>query len=137
MTLKYLYAGYAKCGTKTIATACRRLGLKVLDLEEMLLHTPDFWLLYYDKSKTTEERNKILYDMLKDFDIALDTPFYFYWKEILDVFPDCKVIFYERNEDDWYKSHANQAKVNAKFYSIPDPLHRSFLIFCFCLVWVR
>ena len=125
--LKVIYGGYAKCGTKTIAAACRRLNLVVYDYEEMSLYTTDHWLEFYNSRTTTERRKEILYEMLNHADVVLDMPFYFYWKELMDVFPKAKVIFFAREEDQWYNSFMEQARVaTQRFYSVPDRLHWLF-----------
>lgn len=72
------------------------------DYEEMALYCSDLWLKFYDHRTTTKQRHQLLYKMLKDVDIVFDLPFYFYWKELLDIFPDCKIVFHERNEDEWF-----------------------------------
>ena len=41
-------------------------------------------------------------------DAAVDNPGNFFWEEILEAFPDCKVILSERDEDSWVESLANQ-----------------------------
>ena len=71
MGLKYIYAGFSKCGTKTIAAAFRTLGYNVYDWEETFLYTIDHWLAFY-AATTVHEKHKILYDMLKDVDIVMD-----------------------------------------------------------------
>ena len=71
--------------------------------------------------------------MLKDVDVVLDMPFYFIWKELLDVFPECKVIFYERDEDEWFKSYASQARrVTARVYNIWLFFGKFSIFYYFC-----
>ena len=47
-------------------------------------------------------------------DAALDIPANFFWEEILEAFPDCKVILSEREEDSWVKSFENQLEMFEK-----------------------
>ena len=37
MALKYIYAGYSKCGTKTVAELFKKLGFRVHDFKESLV----------------------------------------------------------------------------------------------------
>jgi len=37
-------------------------------------------------------------------DVCVDTPGYFFFEEILEAFPDCKVILSVREEDSWIES---------------------------------
>merc|ERR1711981_1385655 len=100
MGVKYIYAGYSKCGTKS-------MGYVVYDFEETFLYTYDHWEKFFD-AKTIKEQKEVLYDMLKDVDVVLDVPYYCFWKELMDVFPDAKCIFWERDEDSWIKSWFKQ-----------------------------
>ena len=96
MGLKYCYAGYSRCGTKTIASAFKILGYKVYDYEETMLYALDDLLKLKDNQLEKEERRKILHNVLKDVDVVTDCPYYIYWREIMEIFPDCKFIFYGR-----------------------------------------
>ena len=44
-------------------------------------------------------------------DAFVDLPGNLFWEEILEAFPDCKVILSERDEDSWLQSWANQLKM--------------------------
>jgi Sulfotransferase domain len=41
---------------------------------------------------------------LKDFRAAIDWPACHFWRELLDIFPNAKVILTERDPDKWYES---------------------------------
>ena len=55
------------------------------------------------------------------FDVCVDMPGTFFYEEILEAFPDCKVVLSERDEDSWLKSHVNQLE------SIAAPRYRSVI----------
>ena len=109
-----------KCGTKTMAEAFRILGFKVCDFHETGLDCGEKWLEFFDNKNDADAKKKILYDMLKDYDIVFDRPAYMYWKEIMEVFPEAKCIFYEREEDDWYKSYKNFTDMHSNVGLISD-----------------
>ena len=44
-------------------------------------------------------------------DAVVDAPGNFFWEEILEAYPDSKVILSEREEDSWLKSLVNQLQV--------------------------
>ena len=103
--MKYIYAGFSKCGTKTLAKVFRLLGFKVFDIEETILYCGDLWLEFFE-TMDKAVKNQILRKILDNVDVVLDLPYYFFWKEILDVFPEAKVVFYERDEDEWFDSNS-------------------------------
>jgi len=118
MGLKYIYTGYHKCGTKTVARAFQILGFKVYDFEENLIYLAKSWKQFFDESTTTKEKYQILYNMYKDVDVVCEGPNLYFWRELLEVFPEAKVIHYQRPIDSWYKSYAKQnyeIRVNYKY----------------------
>ena len=66
MGLKYIYAGYAKTGTKSMAEAFRILGYTVHDAEENLTINLDAWIKFMSPKYTKEEKIDILREMYKD-----------------------------------------------------------------------
>merc|ERR1712226_448379 len=130
MGLKYIYAGYSKCGTKTIAEVFRILGFVVHDFEETVVDDLDYWLKFYNENTTTEERKQILYEMYKNVDVVTDAPAFYFWKELMEVFPEAKCIFHEREEKVWFKSFQNQMDKICARKKLPDPLQNglTFLI---------
>merc|ERR1712000_570157 len=80
---------------------------------------------------TTKRQNEIIYEMYKDVDIALDSPCFFYWDQILSVFPEAKCIFYERDVDRWFKSFNKMFDTFIENQKIPDVFSHCFTyIFC-------
>ena len=41
---------------------------------------------------STDERRTILRNMFRGYDVVIDGPNLFFWKELLEVFPKCRVI---------------------------------------------
>lgn len=121
--VKYIYTGYSKCGTTTMAEVFRILGFKVCDFQETHLDCGDAWLRFFkDDSLDSEGRIRILREALKNFDVCMDTPCFLYWREILEAFPEAKCVHFERYEDAWTKSIQNQIVANRSFFSwhLPD-----------------
>ena len=87
--MKVVFAGYSKCGTKSMAAAFRELGLKVYDFMEQYEECGDQFKEICLKGGTKEDFQK----MLKDVDAVTDVPAYFFWEEILEAFPEAKVFF--------------------------------------------
>ena len=104
--MKVICAGPAKTGTFSIIKALRILGLTVHDWEEQTFDFLDHWVdVFQNGTKPNVER------VYRNADAAADMPVPFFFEEILEAFPDCKVILTEREEDAWVKSHANQLEV--------------------------
>jgi len=109
-----------KCGTKTMAEAFRILGYKVCDFHETGLDCGDAWLDFFNPENDAEAKKTILFDMLKDYDIVFDRPAFMYWKELLEVYPEAKCIFFERDEQEWYESYKNITDMHAEVGLISD-----------------
>ena len=103
--MKVICPGIGKTGTKSITKALRQLGFTVFDWEEQIFDFLDDWFdVFKNGSKPDVKR------IYQNADAVVDIPGAFFWEEILEAFPDCKVILSERDEDSWVKSVANQIK---------------------------
>ena len=100
--MKVICAGMGKMGTKSIAKALRHLGFEVFVWEEQIFDFMDHWLSVFQNG--AEPDVKYVY---QNADAVVDIPGSFFWEEILEAFPDCKVILSERDEDSWVKSCVN------------------------------
>ena len=128
--MKVLCAGLAKTGTKTIRKALRILGLTVYDWEEQTFDFLDHWVDVFENGITPDVKR-----IYENADAVVDMPGYFFFEEILEVFPDCKVILTERDEESWVKSITNQLEVFYKakywlrvFTPLSPTLRKVFLI---------
>ena len=121
--MEVICAGYAKTGTKSLAKALRYLGLTVFDWEEQTFDFLDHWVDVFQNG--TKPDVKRVYQRA---DAVVDMPGYFFFEEILEAFPDCKVILSERDEDSWIKSFVNQMEsmhaARSKMESMLSPTAR-------------
>lgn len=129
--MKYLFVGYSKTGTKTIASAFKLLGFEVYDLEETMLFHAHQWIEIMDPKTSESEKRRIIYSMYKNIDVVTDHPANYYWELVREVFPECKFIFHEREVETWYKSVEATVLSYQQIYSFPDlitkPLRRFFI----------
>lgn len=106
--MKVIVIGYPKCGTKSMYVALSKLGYKVYDYEHNYYYLRKEWLKILSKQGGTKED---FYDMYKDVDATTDMPACIFWREILEAFPDAKLIFNDRkSEEDWWKSWTKTAE---------------------------
>nr|XP_039273333.1 uncharacterized protein LOC120347434 [Styela clava] len=112
-TMKVLVVGHSKTGTKSMNAALRKLGYKVYDYEHNFYYLRNDWIKIFTKGGTKED----FYRMYKDVDVSMDIPANIFWEEILEAFPDMKMIFMKKNsEEEWIKSWEKQAKSIADNY---------------------
>jgi len=97
--MKIICAGIMKTGTKSMAKALQHLGFKVFDWEEQTLDFVDHWLDVFQNGATLDAKR-----VYHNADAFVDFPGYFFVEEILEAFPDCKVILMVREEDSWVES---------------------------------
>ena len=103
--MKVICPGIGKTGTKSITKALRQLGFTVFDWEEQIFDFLDDWFDVFKNGAKPDVKR-----IYQNADAVVDIPGAFFWEEILEAFPDCKVILSERDEDSWVKSVANQIK---------------------------
>ncbi|CAH3167843.1 unnamed protein product, partial [Porites lobata] len=89
--MKIICAGLSKTGTTSMVKALEILGFKVYDWKEHVTIHVDEWLDIYLKGKTPDFAS-----MYKDVDAVTDHPA----EEILQAFPDTKVILNVRDSED-------------------------------------
>ena len=97
--MKIICAGYAKTGTKSIAKALRHLGFTVFDWEEQMFDFRDHWFDVFQNGTKPDVKR-----VYQNADVCIDMPGNFFYEEILEAFPDCKVILSVREEDSWMES---------------------------------
>ena len=97
--MKVICVGVQKTGTKSICKALRYLGFAVFDWEEQIFDFLDHWVDVFQNGAQADVKR-----VYHNADATLDIPANFFWEEILQAFPDCKVILSEREEDSWVKS---------------------------------
>ncbi|CAK8677510.1 unnamed protein product [Clavelina lepadiformis] len=106
--MKVIVAGYTKTGTKTMSAALSELGYNVYDALDHFWYHGDKWAKILSSSGGSIEDFKEMYHSV---DAVTDSPTCKFWEEILQAFPDAKVILTLRDEDSWYKSLCNQCEV--------------------------
>ena len=101
--MKIICAGFLKTGTKSITKALRHLGFTVLDWEEQTFDFRDHWVDVFQNGVKPDVKR-----VYQNADVCVDTPGNFFFEEILEGFPDCKVILSVREEDSWVESLVRQ-----------------------------
>jgi len=109
--MKVIFAGYSKNGTKTMKEAFTLLGYNNYDFQENYRYQKDRWLKIFNTGGTKED----FYEMYKNVDSCTDMPSFYFWDEILKAFPDAKVVFCMRSEDDWWRSYKKQMESRQSF----------------------
>ncbi|CAK8698379.1 unnamed protein product [Clavelina lepadiformis] len=102
--MKVIVAGLSKTGTKTMCAALKILDYKVYDnFEHYWFHTKE-WMKIMETGGTIN----MFREMYEDVDAVTDQPACLFWEQILEAFPDAKVILTLRDEDSWWKSYKFQ-----------------------------
>jgi len=101
--MKIICAGLIKTGTKSIAKALRHLGFTVFDWEEQTFDFLDHWVDVFQNGAKPDVKR-----VYQNADVCIDIPGVFFFEEILEAFPDCKVILSVREEDSWLESLVRQ-----------------------------
>ena len=102
--MKIICVGIGKAGTKSISKALRHLGYTVFDWEEQVFDFQDHWVDVFQNGDQLDLKR-----VYQHADAVVDAPGNFFRVEILETYPDSKVIVSE--EDSWLKSLVNQLQV--------------------------
>jgi hypothetical protein len=108
MSLKVIGAGFGRTGTLSTYTALNQLGFpcyhmfEVIENKENKTHL-DFWNKVAN-SQAGQHHN--WEEVFKNYTAAVDNPACCVWKELLQTYPDAKVILtlHPRGPEGWYES---------------------------------
>jgi hypothetical protein len=104
MALKVIGASGPRTGTASLKDALEILGFGKSYHMQYLFNNPDevkYWHELYDTGAVDFDT------MFDGFQSTVDFPGCFVYKELLDKYPDAKVILNERDPEDWYESAIN------------------------------
>lgn len=101
MALSVVGAGFGRTGTLSLKAALERLGFdKCYHMTEVFSH-PDHAPIW----KAAAEGGDVDWDALLDgYRAAVDWPSCTFWRELMDHYPDSKVILSLRDPERWYES---------------------------------
>lgn len=101
MALKIIGSGFGRTGTHSLKIALETLGFsKCYHMENLLNHPSD--ILYWEAARDGKPVN---WDALfSGYQAAVDIPAYIFYKELMELYPDAKVIHTMRDGEGWYKS---------------------------------
>lgn len=101
MTLKVIGTGFGRTGTDSMRTALNILGVgpthHMFELEEGSPLRP----LWLDLAKGGEPDWDKLFE---GYTACVDWPSAFYWRTLIDVYPDAKVVLTMRSAESWWTS---------------------------------
>ena len=105
--MKVICAGLSKTGTTSLGNALRVLGYKVYDFPEHADIHGNEWLAIYRGEKTADFAS-----MYEAVDAVTDLPAAFWYQEILEAFPDAKIILTVRDNDEvWVQSWVKHVQI--------------------------
>jgi len=104
MALQVIGTGQGRTGTTSLKAALEHLGFgKCYHMLE-LLNNPD-QIVYFEKA---EKGEKVNWDELfQGYHSAVDYPIIQFYKELIEKYPDAKVIHTTRDPEAWFKSISN------------------------------
>ncbi|GBG30502.1 Hypothetical Protein FCC1311_067222 [Hondaea fermentalgiana] len=109
--MKVIVAGPPKTGTTSLAAALSELGLVVYDSDEQVSVLLDDW---HEILMDGEEEPDFA-GMFAGVDAITDGPAFSFWEQLLQTFPDARVILLTRDEDDWIESYRKQKEVESSY----------------------
>ncbi len=101
MGLHCIGAGAPRTGTASLKTAFETLGFGECQHMESLFNRPhlvDHWVELFKTGKTDYQK------LFEGFQSTSDFPGYLLYRNLLDQYPDAKVILTVRDPEDWYES---------------------------------
>jgi hypothetical protein len=111
-------AGFPRTGTSTLDDALTRLGFGPCHHAKDLIGRPEKvgqWLRAYAGERVDFRA------LLAGYRASTDAPGCFFWRELMDEFPQARVILCERDPQSWYASMSRTILRQDLFDGPPDP----------------
>jgi len=103
MSLDVIGTGFGRTGTNSLKLALEQLGFGPCHHMWEVFASPDYLLPIWKKA--AHEGVKPDWDLtFKDFRSTVDWPAAFYWKELVDHYPEAKVVHTTRSPESWVES---------------------------------
>ena len=104
MALRVIGAGFGRTGTESLKAALEQLGFGKCDhMFELIKDTRR--VVYLEALQRGEQTD--LEALFEGFQSAVDFPFALYYRQLMEGFPEAKVILTVRDPDAWYESFRN------------------------------
>jgi hypothetical protein len=101
MTIKVIGAGFGQTGTSTLRAVMEELGFGPCYQSYVLFSRPtdiEFW----DK---VDQGNAVDFnELFSEFQASVGFPGYIYYKQIMEYYPDAKVLLSIRDPEEWYEN---------------------------------
>lgn len=111
--MQVLALGYSRTGTLSMHTALQTLGYTTYHFSNIFANVrdADIWqeLLaakFHNKENIPFDYKHAFDQLLGDYSAVTDNPCALFWKELIEAYPDAKIVLVERNEETWLKSIA-------------------------------
>lgn len=128
MALKVIGAGFGRTGTRSLKTALEQLGFgKCYHMEEVMKHPRHlkYWAEIMNDGKEDWE------SLFRGYQSATDWPVAAYYRDLMTLYPEAKIILTVRDPESWHTSVMNtiyQLSRNfARFTRIIPVVHRFFI----------
>jgi len=103
--MKIIGAGFSRTGTMSMKSALAKLGYRSYHMEEAVMNFEkgdlDAWNAYMEGRSGMD-----WHKLLAGYDATADLPAALYYRELMEAFPDAKVILTVRDPEGWWQSTA-------------------------------
>ena len=146
MPLKIIGAGFGRTGTLSVYTALRQLGYPCYHMFEVLKNKDnkshlDFWRGVANGEPGAQHDWE---QVFSKYTAAVDNPACCVWRELLDAYPDAKVLLtvHPRGPEAWYEStvstiYFTERMWQFKVLELTTPFGRKFGDMSRKLIWQR
>lgn len=102
MTLKVIGTGYPRTGTASLKLALEQLGFGPCHHMREIMMYPESAALWVEAAAAPDRAdwNKVL----AGYHATTDAPSCSFWRELIDFFPDARVIHSKRDPEKWFES---------------------------------
>jgi hypothetical protein len=109
--MRVIGAGFSRTGTYSFKSALEKLGYRTYHMEEAVKEFErgdlDTWNALMEGTDSVD-----WHTLLQGYDAGSDLPFAWYYEEVMEAFPEAKVVLTVRDPEKWWPSLAALANVH-------------------------
>jgi hypothetical protein len=107
--MKIIVAGFSRTGTMSMQVALEKLGYRSYHFFEMMANYENNHIkMWNDYMEGKSDMDWV--KLLEGYDASTDLPACIYWREMMEAFPDAKVILTVREPEKWWDSWTAMVK---------------------------
>ena len=125
--LEIIGAGFGRTGTTSLKQALEHLGYPCYHMEEVVKHYDRGHVQHWD-DKFSGEPGRPYDEIFEQYTATVDFPACSFYRELMEAYPDARVLLSVRDSEAWWKSFEALMKTagTTRYFFVVPPMRRFY-----------